>query len=177
MLLKAMSDLLGGEVIAKDGRCGALEDLYFDRDCWRLCYLLIGSGASHTLVSIGGVEAATPAREPLTLALSHAQLRAQAGAWPAQAAAQWLDELRVCSARQTVGWSVAAEDGPAGEVADLLLDPDTWSIDYVVARMSGDGSRKHLALPLDWAEPLDPRERMLRMRCTRTQLASAPEIA
>ena len=174
MLVKAMSELVGDEILATDGRCGVLEDFYFDRDCWQLCYLLVAAGATRALVSIACVEAAAPARGRVSLALSSAQLRA--GAWPMSEAAQWLDDIRVCSARHTLGWRVLAEDGPAGEICDLLVDRVTWSIDYVVAQTDDAYGRRQLIMPLDWADPLDPPAREVRMRRTRAQLAAAPVL-
>lgn len=177
MLVRALSELLGDEVLASDGRFGALEDLYFDRDCWQVCYMLVATGATRALVSVACVETAVPARGRLTLAVSRAQLGAGAGAWPMDAALEWLDDVRVCSVRHAAGWRIIAEDGAAGEIADLLVDPRIWSIDYIVAATIDGFGRRHLVLPLDWADPLDPLEAALRMRRTRAQLSSAPELA
>jgi hypothetical protein len=177
MLLKALNDLVGNEVVTTDGRCGVLEDVYFDRECWQLCYLLVADGAARTLVSAACVEAAVPGRGRVALNLSPEQIRGEAGAWRVGAALPWLHGQRVCSARELVGWRVAAEDGPAGELADLLLDPDTWTIDYVVALVRGAPGARYIALPLDWMDPLDPLERAVRMRCTRAQLTAAPQVS
>jgi hypothetical protein len=174
MLAKAVDDLLGDEVFATDGSFGVLQDFYFDRDCWRLCYLLIARGPLRALVSMACVESASPARGHIGLSLTREQLRA--GGWRIGASVPWLDEIRVCSGRYFLGWRVYGEDGPSGEVADLLIDRATWSIDYLVANITDAFGRRQVVLPLDWAEPLDPAEVAVRMRRTRAQLSSAPAI-
>jgi hypothetical protein len=174
MLFKAHGELLGNEVLARDGRFGALENIYFDRDCWQVCYLMVAAGATRVLVSVGCIEAAAPARGRVSLTPSREQLIAGVGAWPIELAAQWLDDIRVCSVREARGWRIVAEDGPAGQVADLLVDVAVWSIDYLVATTGDAFGPREVLVPLDWADPLDPREAMVRMRRTRAQLSSAP---
>jgi hypothetical protein len=177
MLVKIVHEMLGDEVLASDGRFGTLEDVFFDRQCWQVSYLLIAAGARRALVSSACVSAAAPARQRISLGMSLAQLGAGAGAWPLEAAVQWLGDMRVCSARGAVGRRILAEDGWAGRVADLLVDPASWTIDYLVAATVDAFGARHLLLPLDWTEPLQPLDAGLRMRRTRAQLSSAPEMA
>jgi hypothetical protein len=175
MLLQVVEELLGDEVLGRDGRIGALEDLYFDGGCWQVSYLLVAAHGVRTLVSAACVTAAAPARGRVNLALSREQLGSGAGVWPIHAAG-WLDASRICSARKAVGFRIIAEDGPAGRIADLLVDEATWSIHYIVAnRRDAFGSRRVL-LPPDWVDPMDPRQAELRIRCTRAQLRSAPPL-
>lgn len=174
MLMHTVGELLGNEVHAKDGRFGVLEDVYFDRDCWDLCYLAIIEGDKRSLVSSACIEPESAPEDRMRLALSRAQLAGGAGAWPMDEAVRWLDDIRVCSARRAVGWRVLAEDGPVGVLADLLIERRTWSILYLSANPSeGFGSRQ-VRLSLDWAEPLDASEATVRMRRTRAQLGSSP---
>ena len=175
--MKAMCELLGDEVLARDGRYGVVEDMYFDCDCWQLCYFVIASGAAQALVPVGCVEAAATERGRISLALTREQLGAAGGAWPMDAAASWLGDIRVCSARAALGWRIDAEDGRAGEVADLLVDRSSWSIDYVVANLAGPLGSRQVVLPLDWANPVDPLAAALQMRRTRAQLCSAPAMS
>jgi hypothetical protein len=174
MLMRTIGDLLGHEVHAKDGRFGVLEDIYFDRDCWDLCYLLIVAGDKRALVSSACIEPDSAAEDRLCLALSRAQLAGGAGAWPMDDAVRWLEDVRVCSARHAVGWRVLAEDGPVGVLADLLIERRTWSILYLVANPSEVFGSGQIRLSLDWAEPLEPLEATVRMRRTRAQLRSSP---
>jgi len=174
MLVKVIAELLGEQVRATDGPFGVVEDVYFDRDCWQLSYLLIASQASRALVSVAGLEDAAPSRRRLSLAVSRAQLAAGAGAWPMSGAVQWLDDMRACSVREALGWPVVGEDAPAGELSDLLVDARTWTVDYLVANVANGFGRRQVILPPDWLKPLDPCERAVRVRATRAQITAAP---
>lgn len=176
MLVRVVYELLGDEVLASDGCFGTLEDIFFDRQCWQVSYLLVAAGARRTLVSTACVAGAAPARQRITLGVSLAQLGAGAGVWPMDAAVQWLGDMRVCSARGAVGRRILAQDGSAGELADLLVDPARWTIDYLVAATVDAFGPRHLLLPLDWTDPLQA-DAALRLRRTRAQLSSAPEMA
>jgi hypothetical protein len=178
MLVRVVEELLGDEVLASDGRLGTLEDVYFDPRCWQVRYLLVGAGARRALVSAACVACAAPARQRVTLSMSRAQLDAGAGAWPMDSAVQWLGDMRACSARGALGWRILAADGSAaGGVADLLVDPASWAIDYLVAATLDAFGPRQLLLPLDWVDAREPFDGALRMRRTRAQLSSAPEMA
>jgi hypothetical protein len=177
MLMKAMCELLGDEVLARDGRYGVLEDMYFDCDCWQLCYFTVSCGATQSVVPVGCVETAATARGRISLGLTREQLDGAGGAWPMADAASWLGDIRVCSARSALGWRIEAEDGPAGVVADLLVDRSTWSIDYVVVNITRPLGAMQVVLPLEWADPVDPAASALRMRRTRAQMCSAPAMS
>lgn len=174
MLVRTVGELLGTEVHAVDGRYGVLEDAFFDHDCWQLCYLLIAAGAKRSLVSIACVDPAASAGAPLRLVLSRARLAGGAGSWPMDEAGEWLDDIRVCSARHALGWHVLAEDGPVGVLADLLVEWHGLSIPYLVVNANEAFGLPQIALSLDWAEPLEPLEATVRMRRTRAQLRHSP---
>ena len=174
MLVKVIADLLGDQVRATDGPFGVVEDVYFDRDCWQLCYLLIASRESRSLVSVAGLEDAAPSRGRLSVAVSRAQLAAGAGAWPMNGAVRWLDDMRACSVREALGWPLVGDDAPAGELSDMLVDQRTWAVDYLVANVANGFGRRQVILPLDWVRPLDPSEPAVRVRATRAQIAAAP---
>jgi hypothetical protein len=129
MFLKAMKDLLGDEVLASDGRLGALDDLYFDGECWQVRYLVIAAGTgleeAQVLVSTRCVDAVQP-RGRILVELSRMQLGAGSAAWPVEAASAWLHGSRACSGCDLLGFRIEAEDGAAGRVADLLVDDEEW---------------------------------------------------
>lgn len=176
MLVRAVGELLGREVRAKDGRVGVLEDVYFDCDCWELCYLLIAAANRRTLMSSASIELDSPAQHALFLSISRPQIESGADCWPMDDAVSWLDDIRVCSARQAVGWRVLAEDGLMGVVSDLFIERRTWSILYLVVKSSTVFGERHLPVALEWAEPLDPLEATVRMRRTRAQLSFPPAV-
>jgi hypothetical protein len=176
MLVKIMAELLGSEVLAQDGRYGVLDDVYFDRDAWQLCYLVVSTSAARMLVPAGCVAAMVPARHRLTLGSTRAQLAAHPGTWSMAAAAEWLPEIRVCRARDIAGWPVVGDDGPAGEMVDLLLDPASGSLEYALALLADGFGARHIALPLAWADALEPRDGIVRMRRPCALLCSASAV-
>lgn len=171
--MKVLEELCGGDVVASDGVFGVLEDLHFDRVSWDTCYLQIAVGAHVVFVAPAEI-AAAPARRRVYSPLSRQQLGARA--WPPAVAAHWLRHLRVCSGRRAIGWPIVADDGAAGELADLLLDTGTWSIRYALANVDDALGARQVVLPLAWADTAEPLQAEVRMRRTRAQLASAPEV-
>lgn len=174
MLMKVLGELCGGDVLASDGRFGVLENLYFDRDSLDTCYLQIAVGRNRVLVCPADV-AAVPARRGVSSPMSGKQLGARA--WSTAVAAHWLRHIRVCSARRTIGWPIVADDGAAGEIADLLLDATTWSIDYVLANVDDAFGARQVVMSLAWADTVEPPQAVVRMRRTRAQLAGAPQMS
>jgi hypothetical protein len=177
MFQQAMKDLRGDAVLAPDGRIGALDDIYFDGDCWQVRYLVVATGAGlrepHVLISVACVAGTAPAHDGVLVGLSRTQLELGAGIWPLDAAARWLDRARVCSGRTLVGFRVQAEDGAAGRVADLLVDDEEWSIHYMIV---DTGGAKQVLMPLDWVCAIDPERRAVRMCRTREELSDAPAL-
>lgn len=175
-----MSGLLGRDVMARDGRLGALEDLYLDGESWRVRYLVVapaGDGSDEPLlVSSGCADAAVHAGEPITLELSRAQLEAGGGAWPARAASAWLEDDRVCSGSGLVGFRIDAQDGAAGRLADLLVDEQEWCIDYLVVDSPHAGGRRKMLLPLDWVSALDIGACRVRVQRTLDELRASPRL-
>lgn len=179
MLQMAMKDLRGHEVVSPEGRVGAVEDLYFDGECWQLRYLLVATGPArrgpHLLVSAGCVAAAYGARERLVVDLSRAQARNGAGAWPAETARRWLDP-RCCSGLRLLGAAVEAQDGHAGRIVDLLVDDEEWSVHYLIVGLERSRGSRHILVPLDWVRAFDPETITVRVRRTLEQLRRSPSL-
>jgi sporulation protein YlmC with PRC-barrel domain len=179
MLQKAMTELRGEEILARDGRLGAVDDIYFDGDSWRVRYLVVATGAGlrgpYVLVSAACVTDSTAAGDRLLVELSRSQMELGAGAWPMESASGWLQDARVCGGRLVVGWRILAEDGVAGRLADLLVDNEEWSINYIVidGEEPADGS---ILLPIDWVVAIDFERRAVRVRCTREELRNSPRV-
>lgn len=174
-----MRNLLGQQVLARDGHLGALDDLYVDAECWQVRYLVVAPGcdeaAEPLLVSAGCAEAAQ-AEGPITVELSRAQIEAGAGIWTADAASAWLDEQRVCSGCDLLGFRIDAEDGPAGRLSELLVDEQEWSIDYLVIDSAQAGDVRRVLLPLDWVSALDLVGGCVRVQRTLEELHASPQL-
>lgn len=180
MFQKAMKELRGDEVIARHGCIGAVDDLYFDGDCWQVRYLLLAADASRPasrlLVSVACVAGAAPQRDRLLVNLSRAQIEGGAGAWPVDAASPRLMNARLCSGRSVVGMRVEANDGPAGRVTDLLVDDEQWSIEYLLVDARATGGGRQLLVPPDWVGPIDRAQEAVYLHRTRQDLRDSPSL-
>jgi sporulation protein YlmC with PRC-barrel domain len=143
-----MSDLLGDEVVASDERLGALDDMYFDGESWRVRYLVVAADSRRAgelvLVDVSGIPP-----EPSNLG-------------------------GMCSGRDVLGFLIEADDGAAGRVADLLLDDETWSIDYLIVDTAEAAGVRRVLVPLDWVAAIDPGRRTVRVQRTREELRDSP---
>jgi hypothetical protein len=174
-----MQQLQGDDVLARDGRIGALEDIYFDGASWQVRYLVVATGglrSSRLLVSVACVAQALPARDRILTKLFCKQIEFGAGAWPIEAASHWLDRGRVCSGRSVIGFRIEAEDGAAGRLADLLVDEEEWSIDYLIIDVADAAGVRQILMPLDWVDAIDLQRSTVRVFRTREQLRNSPAV-
>lgn len=180
MFLRAMEDLQGDDVLARDGRIGVLEDIYFDSDSWQVSYLVVATGSaprpSRLLVSVACVAQALPARDRILTELFREQIEFGAGAWPIEAASHWLDRGRVCSGRNVIGFRIEAEDGAAGRLADLLVDEEEWSIGYLIIDVADAAGVRQVLMPLDWVDAIDLERSTVRVFRTREELRNSPVV-
>lgn len=178
-MFRMLLELCGLEIAALDGRLGELDDVYVDGDCWQVRYLVLAPDdaldEAQMLLSTGCVRRVRR-QGPIRVELSRTQLAAGAGAWPVDAAAAWLDRGRVWSGCDLVGFRVEAEDGMAGRLADLLVDDEEWSVDYLVMEAAEAGGSHRLLLPLDWVDAFDRPRRSVRVRRTREELDKSPRL-
>jgi hypothetical protein len=97
-----------------------------------------------------------------------------AGIWPMEAASTWLKHRQLYSARAVVGLRVEARDGAAGCVADMLVDDEEWTVDYLITDMAPARGRRQVLVPLDWVGPLDVAKGAVYLRRTREELRCSP---
>jgi sporulation protein YlmC with PRC-barrel domain len=65
-------------------------------------------------------------------------------------------------------------DGAAGRVADLLLDDEAWSIDYLIVDTAEAAGVRRVLVPLDWVAAIDPGRRTVQVQRTREELRDSP---
>lgn len=173
-----MDELCGDEVVAQFGAIGTIDDLYIDSAYWQVRYLEIATAGErqprHMLLSSSCVARVAATRDRLLVNLSRSQVDAGAGIWPMEAAVAWLQHRHLYSARAVVGLRVEARDGAAGCVADILVDDEHWTIDYLIAEMASARGRRQVLVPLDWVGPLDVANGAVYLRRTREQLHCSP---
>ena len=176
MFLRATRELRGERVLGRDGSLGALHDVYFDVDSWQVRYLVVETepfGAS-LLIPVACIVQAAP--NHLLLELTREQIDLGGGVWALEAAATWLARARVCSGRSAIGCLIEARDGSCGRVEDLLVDEEEWCVDYVVGAIGAPGRARSVLMPCDWVRAIQPEQRKMHMRCTRTELRQSPRL-
>jgi len=176
MFQRAMDELCGDEVVARFGPIGTIDDLYIDGAYWEVRYLVVASPgdqrARRMLLSSTCMSPAAPRGDQVPVNLSRIQVEHGAGIWPMESASSWLERRQLYSARAVVGLRVEARDGMAGRVADILVDDQHWTIDYLIADMVPP--RRQVLVPLDWVGPLDAARGTLYLRRTRQELHGSP---
>jgi hypothetical protein len=172
MRLKSLRELLGRDVRVEKERIGALDDVYLDRDSTMVRYLIVATAPRRKILVSAGV--ALHDGRSVQLALSRAQLKCEAGAWPLDAANVWLQHSRLCRGTELLGYRAEAQDGSAGRLLDILVDDGAWSVDYAVVDLRAGGGPGKVLVPLQWVAAIDAVRRTLRVRRTRAELAHSP---
>lgn len=62
---------------------------------------------------------------------------------------------RLFSVKAIIGSEVETEDGLSGKVEDLVADPDSWELHYVVVFNGAWKKRPRVLVPVDWVESVD----------------------
>ncbi|MGH8018292.1 MAG: PRC-barrel domain-containing protein [Opitutaceae bacterium] len=86
-------------------------------------------------------------------------------------------ETSVRSTHEVTGYGIHATDGDIGHVEDFLLDPNTWSIAYVVVDTRNwlPGGRKVLISPR-WVSDVNWADRAVSVDLTRESIKASPEF-
>jgi len=178
MFQRAMDELCGDQVVARFGPIGTIADLHIDSTNWQVPYLEIATAGERQprrlLLSSSCVAQVAATRDRLLVDLSRSQVDGGGGVWPMETASAWLQHRHLYSARTLVGLRVEARDGASGRVADILVDDEHWTIDYLIAEMAGPRGRRQVLVPLDWVGPLDVANGAVYLRRTREQLHGSP---
>ena len=78
------------------------------------------------------------------------------------------------STKEVSGYTVAAQDGTIGHVADFLVDDETWRIRYLAVDTRDWWPGKQVLLPLDWVGEISWMEHTVNAEVTRDQIRNAP---
>jgi uncharacterized protein YrrD len=79
------------------------------------------------------------------------------------------------SAREVIGYYVAATDGEIGHVEDLLADPEDWVIRYVVIDTRNWLPGRKVLVATDWLASVQWSEQRITVDLTRDQVKASPE--
>lgn len=158
-MLRSMRDLEGFTLVAIDGDIGDVSDFYFDNEAWVIRYLVVETGSwlfgGQVLISpfsIGLPDWASR-RLPINVekqevtdilesehnrrAIAAAEHRPAVESWAIAAPTQEpTDDQSLRSCRALIGCHIKATDGDIGHVDDVLINEDTWAIQYLVVNTS-----------------------------------------
>jgi hypothetical protein len=81
------------------------------------------------------------------------------------------------SARELVGWSIGAVDGPLGRLDDAYFDDRDWLVAYLVVDTSHWLGGHRVLIPPRSVTSLDPARRLIGVALTRQQVADSPDTA
>lgn len=171
MLHKA-SKLRGTAVQASDGEVGTVQDLYFDKQQWRVKYLAVktASGAPHDVVLVAPSAVRTPwntAAVPVTL--TRDEVNRNSPEVPPS-------DRHLMSSTELNGFHIQATDGEIGHVDDVLVDEDNWNIRYVVLDTSNWIGGRSVVISPRVLKGVDQPDRIVRVDVARDDVRRSPEL-
>jgi sporulation protein YlmC with PRC-barrel domain len=101
--------------------------------------------------------------------------RGLAAGGPADVEAARRGDPNLHSAREVVGYGIAASDGELGHVQDFLLDEETWAIRYLIVDPRSWWPGAHVVVGVEWLEDVSWESRTVRVGMTRDGVRNAPE--
>jgi hypothetical protein len=149
---KTLSDLRRLTIEATDGNLGSVVDLCFDDRSWIIRYLVVDAGSwfPDRWVLISPISVRTWAPDPSILrsALNKTQVKMSAEAHrngrlerpPKPDALEHAirdralagGEAHLQVATAAIGYTIQTEDGPIGQVQEILVDDKAWAIRYLL---------------------------------------------
>jgi len=171
MLHKAR-DLHGDALHAEDGEVGSVDDLYFHDGDWDVRYLVVNTrdwipGRKY-LVSPIAID-----RENLLGGDIRVELtREQIAGCPVAAV-----DCGLRSSAAMIGCGIEATDGAVGNVADLVIDDETWAITDVLVDSRRWLPGRLLLISPQVIERIDWAQKTLHLRLARGDILQAPEVS
>lgn len=172
-MLHKVKDLQGDSILAADGELGSVDDLYFDDEDWDIRYLVVNARrwipGRKVLVSPIAIDR----DQPLTLGGDiHVELtREQISRCPAPAS-----DRNLRSSAEVIGCGIEARDGMVGQVADLVVDDETWEITDVLVDSRRWLPGKLLLISPEVIDRIDWPEKTVHLRLARGDILRAPEV-
>jgi sporulation protein YlmC with PRC-barrel domain len=171
-MLHKVKDLQGDAILAADGELGSVDDLVFDDEDWDIRYLVVNArrwvpGRKYLVSPIAIDRERTLDEGDIHVDLTREQIsRTSAGA----------GDARLRSSAEVIGCGIEARDGAIGEVADLVVDDETWAITDVLVDSRQWLPGRLLLLSPEVIERIDRPERKVHLRLARQDILRAPEV-
>ena len=126
-------------------------------------------GGRDVLVPVGAVRELNPESLKLALALLRAQVD-HAPSKPENGA----DDTGVRSTHEVFGYHIRARDQTFGHLEDLLIEPETWTIRYLLIDTRNWWPGPPVLVAPDWVNHFDWLDRKLSMDVTAEQIKNCP---
>lgn len=161
------------DVDASDGPAGTIVDSRFDDTLWRLEDLVVDTrnvvGGRHVLVPAAAVKGLDPGRLKLSVAL----LQHQVDNGPTQP-----DEdegsTSIRSTRTVIGYHIRAQDETFGHLEDLLIEPGSWIVRYLLVDTRNWWPGPPVLVAPDWVKHFDWVDSKLTMDVTADLIRKCP---
>ena len=172
MLLSAKT-LNTYDVDASDGPVGTVVDSRFDEVQWGVQDLVVNTrkivGGRDVLIPVGAVRELNTERLKLALAL----MKEQVDSAPAKPDHGGVD-TRARSTRDAFGYHVRARDETFGHLEDLLIEPETWTIRYLLIDTRNWWPGPPVLVAPDWVNHFDWVAKKLSMDVTADRIKACP---
>ena len=152
------------DVDASDGPVGTVTYSYFDDRAWAITHLAIDTrawvGGRDVIVGTDSVRRIEGPREKFELALSRQRVD-NAG--------------RVRSMREVVGYHINARSETFGHLEDMLFDPETWSIRYLVVDTRNWWPGPPVLVSPEWVHEIDWTGRTISFDIEAERIKASPQ--
>jgi sporulation protein YlmC with PRC-barrel domain len=157
-MMRSVKDLRGYAIRATDGVIGTVDDFYFDDEDWGIRYLVVDTGKwlSGRKVLISPVAIGLPdwMIQELPVSLTKGQVKR--------------------SPDIDTRYQVHATDGDIGHVDDLLVEDQTWAIQYLIVDTHGWWSGRRVLVAPRWIDDVSWSEATVSVDLTRHAIKGAP---
>jgi hypothetical protein len=161
------------DVDASDGPAGTVVDTRFDDTLWHLEDFIVNTrnvvGGRHVLIPMGAVRQLDPERLKMSLAL----LQQQVDTAPVPPN-DGESSSSVRSTRAVMGYHIRARDETFGHLEDLLIEPLTWVVRYLLIDTRNWWPGPPVLVAPDWVSEFDWVDRKLAMDVTAEQIKRCP---
>jgi sporulation protein YlmC with PRC-barrel domain len=159
---RTINSLIGYRMVAIDGEMGKVVDFYFDDQVWKVVYLIVKTGrwlsgrkvliSPVTLVrgaDLTGTFSVKLSREQIVngpdIDTDHLSPASEPQTDKDTAAFDGDQHLR--STHAIIACHIETSDGERGQLRDLIIDDETWHIEYLVVEMHSWLDGKKLLIP------------------------------
>jgi hypothetical protein len=168
-MLHRANEIAGDALRAAEGTAGRVKDFYFDPQRWTVEYLAIETGGAvggrMVLVPPATIDRRRSSEQAMFATISSADIEYAPSAQKAR-------EARLCSGCEMIGYAAEASDGPIGQVIDVLVDDQAWSVASIVIRGPEALPARQFAVPATAIKDIDAARKRVQFHLRREEIKS-----